>query len=164
MKNSNWLHMSSFIIIWWMKTSLCWKLDNDNVLYTNRDIAYNCALNTMCRCFPNETNLLQISCNEITLYKLPGELKRFLPFLLKLDAEFRDVILYKFREVLQSLFFEKFFQVYIPWKNTLRNAFWGKRVRRVILLFCVIAGKSFKFINLKAVPRATENITRVLEK
>lgn len=79
-KKSNWLHVSSFIIICWMRISLCWKLDNDNVLYTNRDITYNCALNTMCRCFPNETNLLQISCNEITLYKLPGELRRFLPF------------------------------------------------------------------------------------
>lgn len=77
--NSKWLwlhHISSFIIICWMKTSLCWKLDNDNVLYTNRNIRESCAeyVNTMCRCFPNETHLLQISCNEITsMFKIPGE-------------------------------------------------------------------------------------------
>ncbi|CAG9800282.1 unnamed protein product [Chironomus riparius] len=59
------------IMIYWLKLSICWKLDNDNVMYMNQDILYNCPLNTMCRCFPNETKLLEISCNEVSLFKFP---------------------------------------------------------------------------------------------
>ncbi|CRL02651.1 CLUMA_CG015766, isoform A [Clunio marinus] len=51
--------------------SVCWKLDNYNILYANQDILYNCPLNSMCRCFPNDTKLLEINCNEVTLYKFP---------------------------------------------------------------------------------------------
>lgn len=53
----------------------CWKLDNRNILYTNQDIVYECPLNSMCRCAspPNETRLLEINCNEVSLYKFPGE-------------------------------------------------------------------------------------------
>ena len=61
------------IMIYWLKLSICWKLDNDNVMYMNQDILYNCPLNTMCRCFPNETKLLEISCNEVSLFKFPGK-------------------------------------------------------------------------------------------
>lgn len=52
-----------------------WKLDNRNILYTNQDISYECPINTMCRCasLPNETALLEINCNEVSLYKFPGE-------------------------------------------------------------------------------------------
>ncbi|XP_038113193.1 chaoptin [Culex quinquefasciatus] len=50
-----------------------WKLDNRNILYTNQDISYECPINTMCRCasLPNETALLEINCNEVSLYKFP---------------------------------------------------------------------------------------------
>ncbi|XP_058450252.1 chaoptin [Malaya genurostris] len=50
-----------------------WKLDNQNILYTNQDISYECPINTMCRCasLPNETALLEINCNEVSLYKFP---------------------------------------------------------------------------------------------
>uniref|UniRef100_A0A182Q2B7 Uncharacterized protein n=1 Tax=Anopheles farauti TaxID=69004 RepID=A0A182Q2B7_9DIPT len=51
-----------------------WKLDNRNILYTNQDISYECPINTMCRCasLPNETALLEINCNEVSLYKFPA--------------------------------------------------------------------------------------------
>lgn len=61
------------LIMYWIKLTVCWKLDNYNLLYRNQDILYNCPLNSMCRCFPNETKLLEINCNEVTLYKFPGE-------------------------------------------------------------------------------------------
>ncbi|XP_055540161.1 chaoptin [Wyeomyia smithii] len=50
-----------------------WKLDNRNILYTNQDTSYECPVNTMCRCasLPNETALLEINCNEVSLYKFP---------------------------------------------------------------------------------------------
>ncbi|XP_035913397.1 chaoptin [Anopheles stephensi] len=50
-----------------------WKLDNRNIMYTNQDISYECPINTMCRCasLPNETALLEINCNEVSLYKFP---------------------------------------------------------------------------------------------
>lgn len=62
---------------WWHHNHrcLCWKLDNRNILYTNQDIVYECPLNSMCRCAspPNETRLLEINCNEVSLYKFPGK-------------------------------------------------------------------------------------------
>uniref|UniRef100_A0A182LW97 Secreted protein n=1 Tax=Anopheles culicifacies TaxID=139723 RepID=A0A182LW97_9DIPT len=56
-----------------------WKLDNRNIMYTNQDISYECPINTMCRCasLPNETALLEINCNEVSLYKFPGHAGRF---------------------------------------------------------------------------------------
>jgi hypothetical protein len=73
------LHFSRIIvyllsIMSLISVSICWKLDNNNILYANQDILFNCPLNSMCRCFPNETSLLEINCNEVTLYKFPGEL------------------------------------------------------------------------------------------
>jgi hypothetical protein len=61
------------LVMCWMKLLMCWKVDNHNILNTNQDIINSCLLNTMCRCFPNETDLKQISCNELNLYKLPGK-------------------------------------------------------------------------------------------
>uniref|UniRef100_A0A8W7PZP8 Uncharacterized protein n=1 Tax=Anopheles coluzzii TaxID=1518534 RepID=A0A8W7PZP8_ANOCL len=54
--------------------TLGWKLDNRNIMYTNQDISYECPINTMCRCasLPNETALLEINCNEVSLYKFPA--------------------------------------------------------------------------------------------
>jgi hypothetical protein len=60
-------------IICWIKLSVCWKLDSHNLFYTNQDVLYNCPLNSMCRCFPNATKLMEINCNEVTLYKFPGK-------------------------------------------------------------------------------------------
>uniref|UniRef100_A0A1A9Z995 Uncharacterized protein n=1 Tax=Glossina pallidipes TaxID=7398 RepID=A0A1A9Z995_GLOPL len=42
-----------------------------------QDILYACPLNSMCQCagLPNETStLIEINCNEVELYKFPGEL------------------------------------------------------------------------------------------
>lgn len=61
------------LVMCWIKLLMCWKIDNHNILNTNQDIINSCLLNTMCRCFPNETDLKQISCNELNLYKLPGK-------------------------------------------------------------------------------------------
>jgi hypothetical protein len=57
------------------KLTMSWKLDNRNLLYTNRDVIYECPLYTMCRCasLPNVTSLLEINCNEVALYKFPGK-------------------------------------------------------------------------------------------
>lgn len=66
--------------MYWINLSVCWKLDNYNILYANQDILYSCPLNSMCRCFPNETKLLEINCNEVTLYKFPGESDRLLSY------------------------------------------------------------------------------------
>lgn len=41
-----------------------------------QDILYSCPLNSMCQCagLPNETTtLIEINCNEVELYKFPGE-------------------------------------------------------------------------------------------
>lgn len=41
-----------------------------------QDILYACPLNSMCQCagLPNETStLIEINCNEVALYKFPGE-------------------------------------------------------------------------------------------
>lgn len=57
----------------WFSVTICWKLDNSNILYANQEVLYNCPLNSMCRCFPNETSLMEINCNEVTLYKFPGK-------------------------------------------------------------------------------------------
>lgn len=61
----------------WLKCVCCWKLDNKNLFYTNQDVVYECPLNSMCRCAspPNETRLLEINCNEVSLYKFPGKSK-----------------------------------------------------------------------------------------
>lgn len=62
-------------MLYWCKESVCWKLDNYNLLYTNQDVLYECPLNSMCRCasFPNDTKLIEINCNEVSLYKFPGK-------------------------------------------------------------------------------------------
>ncbi|EDW04991.1 GH23467 [Drosophila grimshawi] len=41
-----------------------------------QDVLYACPLNSMCQCagLPNETStLIEINCNEVALYKFPGE-------------------------------------------------------------------------------------------
>ncbi|XP_030377818.1 uncharacterized protein LOC115626577 [Scaptodrosophila lebanonensis] len=43
-----------------------------------QDVLYACPLNSMCQCagLPNETNtLIEINCNEVALYKFPGQEK-----------------------------------------------------------------------------------------
>lgn len=43
-----------------------------------QDVLYACPLNSMCQCagMPNETStLIEINCNEVALYKFPGETK-----------------------------------------------------------------------------------------
>lgn len=44
-----------------------------------QDVLYACPLNSMCQCagMPNETStLIEINCNEVALYKFPGETKK----------------------------------------------------------------------------------------
>lgn len=44
------------------------------------DILYACPLNSMCQCvgFPNSSKILiEINCNEVELYKFPGNIKIF---------------------------------------------------------------------------------------
>lgn len=44
-----------------------------------QDVLYACPLNSMCQCagMPNETStLIEINCNEVALYKFPGETER----------------------------------------------------------------------------------------
>lgn len=67
-------------------------MDNYNILYANQDILYNCPLNSMCRCFPNETKLLEINCNEVTLYKFPGESTPTIYFALLVYNEYKWAI------------------------------------------------------------------------
>lgn len=74
-KHKHQLILISISIFYWIKLSNGWKLDNRNILHTNQNILFACPLNTMCQCagLPNETSLLEISCNEVSLYKFPGK-------------------------------------------------------------------------------------------
>lgn len=60
----------SLVVVCWMKFSMGIQLDSHN--FMNQDISYNCASNLKCKCFPNETKSVQISCNELHLFAFPG--------------------------------------------------------------------------------------------
>lgn len=82
-KHKHQLILISISIFYWIKLSNGWKLDNRNILHTNQNILFACPLNTMCQCagLPNETSLLEINCNEVSLYKFPGKFSVFFLFL-----------------------------------------------------------------------------------
>lgn len=67
------------VVIYWMKISMCWKLEDK---YFDQDISFKCGLNSMCKCYPNETNLLLLSCHELFIFTLPGNYNtKFLNYL-----------------------------------------------------------------------------------
>lgn len=73
---------------WWLRLIVClvrvsfiygWRPESREMLRASPNTLYSCPFNSMCHCLtmPNETTVLEINCNEVSLYKFPGELFRF---------------------------------------------------------------------------------------
>lgn len=71
---------------WWLRLIVClvvrvsfiygWRPESREMLRASPNTLYSCPFNSMCHCLtmPNETTVLEINCNEVSLYKFPGEL------------------------------------------------------------------------------------------
>ena len=69
---------------WWLRLIVClarvsliygWRLEGRSSASYSAAALYSCPFNSMCHCLtmPNETTVLEINCNEVSLYKFPGE-------------------------------------------------------------------------------------------
>lgn len=71
---------------WWLRLIVClvvrvsliygWRPESREMLRASPIALYSCPFNSMCHCLtlPNETTVLEINCNEVSLYKFPGKL------------------------------------------------------------------------------------------